>query len=77
LDGRWATLGDRRIDILLPRINKLQHSYLIDYIKYAEIAKNDIRVERESVSEALEDAIDNLIKEYKKSKNKEWWHFWK
>ena len=70
LDNRWATLGDSGINILLPRINKLQHSYLFDYIKDAETARNEIRGERESVSEALEDAIDALIKEYQKRKNK-------
>ena len=32
LDNRWATLGDTGIDILLPSINKLQHSYLLAHI---------------------------------------------
>jgi len=66
LDNKWATLGERGIDILLPHINKLQHSNLLDYIKFTEAARDEVREERESVSKNLEDKIDALINLYQK-----------
>jgi hypothetical protein len=77
LNNRWASLGDRKMDILLPRINNLQHDYLRAYIKKAEDIRDELREKRESVSDTLNDSIEVLIKEYKKQKNGKCWQFWK
>ena len=77
LKDRWATFGNKKIEILLPRIIKLQHAHYLSNIELAEGAQNEVKKKRESASTNLNDKIETLINQYQKRINRKWWQLWK
>ena len=77
LDDIWATNKESAIEILLPRINELQHTHLLSNFQSSEDIRKKIREQHRIVNEDFNDRIDALIKQYKKTENKKWWQFWR